>query len=146
MVNFNFFLWSNIPFLKNRYWQTTGPSGPRCCLINPSAESKWPYDCLNSRVGLVRLHIYIEMSPLLWWWVNDLLILSMNQELVPLCWHGLDLIPAWISNYINYKVWTEIAYPFPNFNNATFEIWIWIRNYFTGHVITINACINVDLC
>ena len=27
--------------------------------------------------------------------------------------HGLTLIPAWISNYIHYKLWDEITYPFP---------------------------------
>ena len=26
--------------------------------------------------------------------------------------HGLTLIPASISNYIHYKVWDEITYPF----------------------------------
>ena len=29
-------------------------------------------------------------------------------------WHGLTLIPAWISNYIHYKVWDQINYQFPN--------------------------------
>ena len=33
--------------------------------------------------------------------------------------HVLTLIPAWMSNYINYDVWDEIAYPFQNFNGAT---------------------------
>ena len=33
----------------------------------------------------------------------------------PFYWHGLTLIPAWISNYIHYKVWDEIIYPFLNF-------------------------------
>ena len=36
--------------------------------------------------------------------------------------HGLTLIPAWISNYIHYKVWDEITYPFLNFNRATVEV------------------------
>ena len=27
--------------------------------------------------------------------------------------------PAWMRNYIHYKVWDEIAYPFLNFNGAT---------------------------
>ena len=27
-------------------------------------------------------------------------------------------MPAWISNYIHYKVWNEITYPFPNFNGC----------------------------
>ena len=36
--------------------------------------------------------------------------------------HGLTLIPAWISNYILYKGWDEITYPFLNFNGATVEV------------------------
>ena len=36
--------------------------------------------------------------------------------------HGLTLIPAWISNYIHYKLWDEITYPFLNFNGATVEV------------------------
>ena len=36
--------------------------------------------------------------------------------------HGLTLIPARISNYIHYKVWDEITYPFLNFNGATVEV------------------------
>ena len=28
-------------------------------------------------------------------------------------WHVLTSIPAWINNYIYYKVWGEITYPFP---------------------------------
>ena len=34
----------------------------------------------------------------------------------------LTIIPAWISNYIHFKVWDEIAYPFLNFNAATVEV------------------------
>ena len=34
----------------------------------------------------------------------------------------LTLIPAWISNYIHYKMWDEITYPFLNFNGATVEV------------------------
>ena len=36
--------------------------------------------------------------------------------------HGLTLIPASISNYIHYKAWDEITYPFLNFNDATVEV------------------------
>ena len=48
-------------------------------------------------------------------------------------------IPAWISNYIHYKVCDEITYPYPNFNGATIEVWEWISNFIThfiGHMIT----------
>ena len=57
--------------------------------------------------------------------------------------HGLTLIPAWISNYIHYDVWDEIAYPFPNGNGCTVEVWEWMGKfipYFTGHVITYPCC------
>ena len=46
---------------------------------------------------------------------------------------------AWMNNYIHYKVWGEITYPFPNSNTCTVEIWEWISNlilHFAGHVIT----------
>ena len=51
------------------------------------------------------------------------LILKSNQkrewDMITLL---LGFIPAWISNYIYYKVWDEIAYPFLNFNGATVEV------------------------
>ena len=56
----------------------------------------------------------------------------------PFYWHGLTLIPAWISNRIHYNVWDEITYPFLNFNGATVEIHQWISNFiphFSGHAI-----------
>ena len=48
-------------------------------------------------------------------------------------------IPALISNYIRYKIWDEITYPFSNFHGAAVEVWECISNFiphFTGHVIT----------
>ena len=36
--------------------------------------------------------------------------------------YQLGIDPAWISNYIHYKVWDEITYPFLNFNGATIEV------------------------
>ena len=38
-------------------------------------------------------------------------------------------------NYVNYKMWNEITYPFPNFNGGTVEVWEWISDiipHFTG--------------
>ena len=37
-------------------------------------------------------------------------------------WHGLTLIPAWISNHMPSKAWYEITYPFLNFNGCTVEV------------------------
>ena len=38
-------------------------------------------------------------------------------------------LPAWISNYTDYKMCDEITYPFPNFNGCTVEVWKWISNF-----------------
>ena len=46
---------------------------------------------------------------------------------------------SWIGNYINYNVWDEITYPFPNFNGCTVDVWEWISNFILhiiGHVMT----------
>ena len=47
----------------------------------------------------------------------------------PFYLYGLTLIPAWISNYINYNAWDE---------TYTVEVREWISNFsahFPGHVI-----------
>ena len=49
------------------------------------------------------------------------------------------MAPSRISNYIRYKLWDEITYPFPNFNGAAVDVWEWISNFipqFTRIVIT----------
>ena len=53
---------------------------------------------------------------------------EFSHEVINLCeqdpfyYNGLNLIPAWVSNYIHYNVWGEITYPFLNFNDATVEV------------------------
>ena len=37
-------------------------------------------------------------------------------------YHGLTLIPAWISNHMPGKVWDEITYPVLNFNGCIVEV------------------------
>ena len=52
--------------------------------------------------------------------------------------HGLTFIPAWISDYMQYKMWYEISYSFLNFTGCTVEVWEWLKNlipHFTGPVI-----------
>ena len=41
-----------------------------------------------------------------------------NKRLWSFYWHRLPLIIAWLINYINYNVWDDITYTFPNFNCA----------------------------
>ena len=45
------------------------------------------------------------------WWVKIVLLLAWHLE-----------PPAWINNYIHYKVWDGITYPFLNFNGCTIEV------------------------
>ena len=54
-----------------------------------------------------------------------------------LYWHGLILIPAWISNHMPCKVWDEITYPFPNFNGAAVEVWEWINNFIPRSIMDV---------
>ena len=52
----------------------------------------------------------------------DVEVVGSSPTCGPFYWHGLTLIPAWINNYIHYKMCDEIAYPFLNFNGATIEV------------------------
>ena len=62
--------------------------------------------------------------------------------------HGLTSISAWISNYIHWKMWDKITYPFPNSNGATVEVWELI-SYFIPHIteywLLIHGGITVNL-
>ena len=50
------------------------------------------------------------------------------NTLGPFLFRCISFNSAWISNYIHYKVWTEMTYPFPNCNG--------LIPHFTGHLIT----------
>ena len=67
---------------------------------------------------------------------------SCGFLLGPLYLHVITLILARFSNYINGKMWPKVMLPFPNFTDATVEVWEWISNFiphFTGYVI-IHPC------
>ena len=44
---------------------------------------------------------------------------------------------AWISNHMPSKVWDEITYPFPNFNIATTEVWVWINDFISHFIMDV---------
>ena len=56
-------------------------------------------------------------------------LLNQVIAVVPFTEIFLTLTPAWISNYIYYKMCDEITYPFPNFHGGTVEVWEWIDNF-----------------
>ena len=43
---------------------------------------------------------------------------GLGHDLSPFYLHGSTLILAWIIDYIHYKLWNEITYPFLNFNSC----------------------------
>ena len=63
------------------------------------------------------------------WIVNELQTQSMGAPNQFLLSYGLTLISTWISNYIHYKVWNQISYPFPNLHAAAIEVCEWINNF-----------------
>ena len=48
---------------------------------------------------------------------------STFSTMYPIYWHSLTSIPPWIINHLHNKVWDEITFPFPNFNDCTVEVW-----------------------
>ena len=48
--------------------------------------------------------------------------IMVPDDLDPFDWHGLTLIPAWISNHMPGQVWDETTYTFLNFNDCTVEV------------------------
>ena len=52
---------------------------------------------------------------------NEIWRFAWWSPIGPFYWHGLTIIPAWISNYIYYEVWDEITYPLWNFNGVNGE-------------------------
>ena len=101
-----------------------------------SRTSKLPLATLRTHpMDWVTRWIYIEHGP------RNMMRYSANIQTV-------SLIAAWIANYIHYKVWDEITYPFTNFNSATVEVCEWKSNFtqhFTEHVITY-PCWDYKVC
>ena len=63
-----------------------------------SGDDLSPRHCLNQGWLTLMAHVHT---------IND-----------PFYWHGLTLIPAWISNHIQCKMGDDITYPFSNFRNG----------------------------
>ena len=57
--------------------------------------------------------------------------------------HSSTLIPAWMGNYIHYKLWGEVTYLSLNFKGVAFENLEWISNFIT-YFIDIIASIEVN--
>ena len=65
-------------------------------------------------------------KPIHCWGWNIIVFNTKYPKPISLAW---ILVAAWIINYIHYKGWSEVIYPFPNFNGGTVEVWEWISNF-----------------
>ena len=66
-------------------------------------------------------------------------VTTTNQTIVKGAGNQGPPLLTWISNYIFYKMWDEVIYPFPNFIGCTVEVWEWLSNFIShlsGQVIT----------
>ena len=82
----------------------------------------------------IQLHIHARIPMLV-----EKIFIDKRGPRDPLFWYGLTLIPVWTSNYIHYKKWDDITYPFPIVNGCTVEAWGCISNFiphFIMYVIT----------
>ena len=86
------------------FWQPTG----RCWCHHDGSSELHRQHCVSYEC--VHLHAAMQSSPI---------IHTFIYTRTPFYKHGLTVISAWISNYIHYKLWDEITYPFLNFNGCT---------------------------
>ena len=87
--------------------------------------------------------------------LNKTTILWITKDLIyrfpkgPVYWHGLNSVPAWISNYFHYRVYNDINHPFPNFSVTAIEVKEWIPNKiskFMSMWIIIRGGLQVNTC
>ena len=104
-------------FLGSRWWGKRSQHSWR--MRNPQfyVSGKKPMWCMMTSP---RPHPYRWLSAI---W---------GKSRIPCYWHVLTFIPAWVNNYMPWKVWHEITYPLLNFNSYTVVVWERIR-YFTPH-------------
>ena len=77
------------------------------------------------------LYICIASLYAIWW--------DITPTSRPHYWHKITIILAGITYHIHHKILGEITYAFPNFNDATVDVWQLVSNFiphFTGHVVT----------
>ena len=89
------------------------------CFFTPMQTEKLTHNHTKDQALQEKLgHYALGQSMFFECGVDDL----VNHLGADLKLHLGPLLLTWISNYIHYKVWDEITYPFLNFNGATVEV------------------------
>ena len=136
--------WRNIlPVLSNNYRPTYTDRFAKQCTdllgmsvfsTAPNIARKTNHNTWNTAVKYPCWKWKPDTSPHL-----EITMICMSGTLL-LTWIKLESQHGSINNYILYKVWHDITYPFPNFNRATVEVWEWMINFIphftTGCMIT----------
>ena len=96
-------LWSDVPASgrrhQTRWW---APAPWYLATVTQTETDNWRSPSMKVTAwGYRCLSLLCYLWPLLLTWIN---------------------FTTWISNYIHYKVWDEIIYPFLNFNGCTVEV------------------------
>ena len=87
--------------------------------VNNSDAGDFRHHRVHYDVTVMLMYCYFEHS----FRSKDLTApIYMIWILIQFCKHGYILIPAWMSDYIHYKVRGDIMYPCPSFNGYTVEV------------------------
>ena len=119
-----------IYFMQISHVSCIWPSGCRyLCILNTRHNSIEGIFCPGS-FGYYCKPCFIPTYVFMFWnrnWVFKLTTIDVPS--------GLQT--AWISNHMPGNMWDKITYPFPNFNNATVEVWEWIRNCMSQFIMNV---------
>ena len=128
-ISFGVFIGKNNFFVQ--FWKKNFASS-RMANCGSGLPAEWPFRSQNA--------IEASDSPLPGGlWVKRLIthaLCSLAYSDIAWCKLFLILIPAWITDYADYKMWDQIIYQYQNFDDATFGVWTWISNFIphcSGH-------------
>ena len=129
--------------------QLSNPSDLPCLLVNPILVAKFILRRPQGAAFIIQHKINFKMTlTFKMTFTADSKLKKISWTLKqfsfpprgPFYWHGLTLVPAWIStwltlvpawisNHMPNKVWNEITYPFSNFNSLTVEVCERVYNF-----------------
>ena len=93
-------------------------------------------NCVSKHTFSINLTYHVTNIFQYHWGVRNSLIQYIMASLWvgpsgPFYWHGLTLIPAWISNHIYHDMWGDNTYPFSKFN-STGHVFIYTGSRFSN--------------
>ena len=106
-----------------------------CCrrATNHYLSQCWPRFLLPYTVSrLQSIHIFQSENVL-----TIIITLQFESKAGSILLIGSTLIPPWINNHMQSKMYGEMSPEFPNFSGCTGEIWEWISNFIPHSLIDV---------